>query len=100
MLRHSDRDKSDICLEMREIEFMAENGVGPEDTRFIRRNSRIPDTGNPFFLFFFFSFFPANAVRDGDRFDKLHNPSIPSRTRGQTRDWPARYHTSSVSSSW
>ena len=51
MLRHSDEDKDDICIEMREIEFMEENGVRPEGTGFIHRDSRIPDTGNSFFYF-------------------------------------------------
>ena len=52
MLRHSDEDKNNICLRKREIEFMIENGIGPEDTGFIRRDSRISDTGNPLFLYF------------------------------------------------
>ena len=51
MLRHSDEDKNDICLQKREIEFMDKNGVKPEDMGFIRRDSRILDTGVPLFLF-------------------------------------------------
>ena len=51
MLRHLDGGKYDTCLPMCVFELLWIGGVGLAVSRFIRRDSRTPDTGHSFLSF-------------------------------------------------